>query len=85
MQVFLKYYHSETLLKILLGYDHAATVLQALVRGWGGRRRASKLRQERNRRAAVKLQAGMCMYNVHVVRMYMHVMRMGKGWVNLPI
>lgn len=58
LQVFLKYYHSETLLKMLTRHDRLATVLQALVRGWRGRRKAKERRKERNTRAAVKIQSG---------------------------
>lgn len=57
-QVFLKYYHSERLLKVLARHDQLATVLQCLVRGWRARRKAREMRKERNARAATKIQAG---------------------------
>lgn len=57
-QVFLKYHHSESLLKLLMRHDRHATALQRLVRGWQGRRQARKKREERNARAAVKIQSG---------------------------
>ena len=55
--MFLKYYHSERLLQILSGYDRSATVLQSIVRGWQGRKKAVQVRKERAEKATVKIQA----------------------------
>ena len=57
-QVFLKYYHLEHLIKVLSGYERSATVLQSVMRGWMARKKVKKMKEERQERAAVVIQAG---------------------------
>ena len=45
-------------MQILNSYDRAAIVVQRVVRGWMGRRKVVRLREERRRRAVVRIQAG---------------------------
>ena len=58
LQIFLKYYHIEQLGQLLARYDGAATTAQRVVRGWLARRRVVVLREEKRRRDAVRIQAG---------------------------
>ena len=48
----------ERLVQILNSYDRAAIAVQRVVRGWMGRRKVARLREERRRRAVVRIQAG---------------------------
>ena len=48
----------ERLVQILNSYDRAAIVVQRVVKGWMGRRKVARLREERRRRAVVRIQAG---------------------------
>ena len=46
------------MVQILNSYNGAAIVVQRVVRGWMGRRKVARLREERRRRAVVRIQAG---------------------------
>ena len=48
----------ERLVQILNSYDRAAIVVQRVVKGWMGRRKVARMREEKRRRAVVRIQAG---------------------------
>ena len=58
LQVFLKYYHVERLWQLLSNYDKLTILIQTHVRMWLARKELFRLREQRRRVAATRIQAG---------------------------